>query len=751
MADVTIHPWVPHGADILIIGQCPGVDEAKQGRPFVGRDGTALRRWLEQVGIDPEGVAYDNVHREFHGDPVYKPTVKERKAGWALNQQLISELQPKVVVLMGGPAAGMVFNGGITKTQGQRQVLDGIVYLACFHPGYYRNAHKQSRRAAVEAENDILSVLTVAARIARGAEEAMPVLPEGRYIMREIMLAGFEAVDVETYGDNQKIAGDPRKAEFVLAATAPRNLIMLDRPAVGSNARLLVHNVPYDGVALRHWDCRWEDTKMLAHMMGEADTTLKGLALRYLDRPMLTYPEAVRLDVLPEYCLSDAQATWDLYPILREITDPSILRLYDDLEAPLFALWTKMSIEGSFYLDHKALNEYAVELRAKVAGLRAQVENLLPRGRGVKRCRVCDLRVWQKKTGQKCLNGVNHKWEEVWLEDEPVNLNSPRQLLDALRTVGVPIDNTRADTLMEIAEDDEDNWQAEQEFVEEVETYVGQYPVVRVLLDYRKAHKELSTYIEPWLLIPEGTRIGCLWNPHGTWTMRVSSRGPNMQNIPGHLWRFFHAGPGYSLVSFDHSQLELRIAAHVSQDPVMLDAFRSGGDMHSRTMERLRLTDRRLAKIFNFGSLYDTHGTGAGFEMNARKYGVKLTQQEIWAAQREMRQLIAVYFKWQQEAMHMRSIPGLFGMIHRVPEGGKLSHQENEAVNAPMQGGGGLVTKYGMLALHRAGYEVVCQIHDSITVRVQDADVEEAKRDVPRIMEQAIPEPLSVPLLAEVK
>ena len=74
-----------------------------------------------------------------------------------------------------------------------------------------------------------------------------------------------------------------------------------------------------------------------------------------------------------------------------------------------------------------------------------------------------------------------------------------------------------------------------------------------------------------------------------------------------------------------------------------------------------------------------------------------------------------------------------------------------EAVNAGPQGGGGLVTKFGMLALHRAGYEVVCQVHDSITVRVPDAFAEEAKVDVPRLMESAIPHPLLVPLKAELK
>lgn len=750
-----VPPSVPDGAELLIIGQCPGVDEAKQGVPFVGRDGKQLREWLRRVGIDPSVVAYDNVHRDFNGDGVYKPTAKEIKAGWVLCQELIEALHPKVVLLVGGPAASAMFKGGITKVQGRQEIHDGIIYTAMLHPGYYRNALIHSRKQAVEAEGDILSVLHRVASILKGEADGTPQLPEGRYIRDDMAImgfapGGFEAIDVETCGDTK----DPRRAEFVLAASAPRDIIMTTIPTIPRDARLLVHNVPYDGIVLGTWDCKWEDTKMLAHMMGEPDTTLKGLALRYLDHPMLSYEEAVRLNVLPEYCLDDAQTTWRLYPVLRECMDAGPLKLYDTLEAPLYPLWTKMSMEGSVYLDHEALAIYHEELSGRVNALLLDVEDMLPKGRVVKRCTRCDLRNQKMQTGQRCENGGHHRWETVYLADEPVNLNSPKQLLPALQSLGIPISSTRAEEIALILEDDPGDIEAEEELDEILDDLARAYPVLRALQAYRKAHKELSTYIEPWMQIPPGTRLGCIWNPTGTWTMRVSSRGPNMQNIPGHLYRFFHGGEGYTLLDFDHSQLELRLAAHVSGDPYMISVYRDGvdgGDMHSAVMKRLGLTDRRLAKVFNFGVLYDCHDTGAGFEINARKYGVKLDAREIMYAQRDMRQIIPGYIQWRSETMNLRKVPGLFGMQHYVPQGGKRSHQENEAVNAPIQGGGGITNKFGMKDLHYGGWEVTRQVHDSVTVRVRNQDVEDALVEVPRIMATAIPEPLRVPLEVEGK
>lgn len=566
-------------------------------------------------------------------------------------------------------------------------------------------------------------------------------LPPARSSAKPYNVRSACAIDVETTGASKADTADPRRAEFVCAAVAndTEKLITFDPPRIEPTGTVIVWNVPYDNVVLRTWDCHIHDGKMLAHMGGEVDTTLKGLSLRYLDRPLLTYPEAERLGVLPEYCLGDAQATWDLYPILRDVLDKSVVDLYDALEAPLFPLWTKMTLEGSFYLDRPGLLAYEAELADRVSALRLDVEDALPRGRDVRHCSACGLHAIRKETGQTCEGnldeqgrGGRHKWVESHIKDEPVNLNSPAQLLEALESLGIPVSATNADEL--------EGWL--------LGGGADQYPVLRTILDYRAGHKELSTSIRPWLTVPEGERLGCIWNPHGTWTMRVSSRGPNLMNVPNHLWRFFHGGEGHTLLTFDHAQLEVRLAAHFSEDPVMMEACRTE-DVHATFQKLLGLDDRRLTKIFVFGTLYGG-GTDA-FDRAARKFGLVLDYRTLTEADRMLRLRFRHYFEWAREMSERRHAPGLFGMIHRVPPGGSEHHQGREMVNALPQGGGGLVTKFGMLALHRAGYEVVGQVHDSITVRVPDAFVEEVRQDVPRIMETAIPHPLSVPLKVEVK
>jgi uracil-DNA glycosylase family 4 len=734
MDPILVPGTYPEHATCLVIGQAPGRTEFQKMRPFVGVDGLQLRAWLRACALSPDALAYDNVYPYWTGNPVYKPTAKEAKAGYArVADCLLTLPNVSTVLLVGGVAAHMVFKGTMAQCNGRREVRDGVTYVAVFHPGFYRNAGIHGNRGAQQAaEAEILTALRQVSAVLSGDEKGGVELPEGNYVNDLIIPSygsgaffpwGPVAVDVETCGDVK----DPREAAFVLAAVAGDkvNLITFDPPRILPGAVIEVHNVPYDGIVLNTWDAHWEDSKMYMHMQGETDSTLKGWSLRNLDHLMLSYPEAERLGVLDTYCLDDAQTTHRAIPMLREMTDNSVLALYDDLEQPLLALWTKMSIEGAFYLDHEALTVYRDQLTVEVDELLSEVESMLPRGRDVKHCLTCGRRKVVK--GEKCEGGANHKWEVYFDAEEPVNLNSPiHQLLPALNELGIPATSTGKG---------------------ELEGLVGDFPTLRGLLDYRKAHKELSTYIDPWCRTPEGERLGGIWNPHGTWTMRVSSRGPNMQNIPNDLWRFFHAGEGYTLMTWDHAQLEVRLAAHLSQDPVMMAACREE-DVHAYFQKELGLDDRRLTKVFVFGALYG--GSADGFDRAAKKFGLDLDYDMIVSGLRLIKDRFRVYFEWARKTSELRRVPGLFGMIHVVPPGGEEYHRGLEAVNCGPQGGGGFVTKYGMLALHRAGYEVLCQVHDSITLRVADCDVEDAKIEVPRIMETACP-PLSVPLKAELK
>jgi uracil-DNA glycosylase family 4 len=187
--EVTVPLWMPADPPTcLVVGQSPGRTEAQKGRPFVGVDGLQLRTWLRSVGIDSDAaLAWDNVHQIFNGNPTYKPTTKESKAGYTRVALWLTEHpEVKTVLLVGGVAAHMVFKGGITKINGRREVRDGVTYIAILHPGYVRNADIHgSRGAALAAEAEVLMVLRQMAAVLGGDETAGVSLPDGLYVSEQ--------------------------------------------------------------------------------------------------------------------------------------------------------------------------------------------------------------------------------------------------------------------------------------------------------------------------------------------------------------------------------------------------------------------------------------------------------------------------------------------------------------------------------------------------------------------------------------
>lgn len=533
------------------------------------------------------------------------------------------------------------------------------------------------------------------------------------------------AIDVETFGSKPKEAKDCRTAKFICAAVAPHGVVTFNKPEVRPGAKVIVHNIPYDPVVLGVWDAEWDDTKVKAHLAGLPDTTLKGLQTRLLGRPAYTYDQAQDEGKVPEYNLYDAVNTWDLFPAIK--LKPGPQRLYDELEKPLLPLWAKMTLEGSFRLDGGALAEYRDVLAEEVDYLLECVHADLPEGRTVTRCTKCGLLKEDKEKGQKCEDGKNHSWETSFDPDARININSPvAQLLPALQSLGLAVKDTGADTLRLVE---------------------GQHPVIRSMLDYREKFKEKSTYIDPWWgIAAAGKLLGSIWRPTGAWTGRVSSAGPNLQNVPKHLERFFLAPKeGYELLTFDNAQLEVRIAAHISQDPALIAACQSG-DLHAEMQELYGLPNRRAAKVGTFGTMY-LGGPGVILD-KAREYGVPMTWKEAEQLQALVYARMPDYFRWAHSIAEERVIEGLFGRIHNVPPGGEDYHQDKQAVNSPIQGGAGDVCKYQMRDVWRAGYWVVRQVHDSLTAAVPRADVEDARVDIPRIMEGAAPE-LDVPIVVE--
>ncbi len=297
----------------------------------------------------------------------------------------------------------------------------------------------------------------------------------------------------------------------------------------------------------------------------------------------------------------------------------------------------------------------------------------------------------------------------------------------------------------------------------------GSHPIVARLLRYREIEKLRSTYIDGYMpLVSQDGRIHAHFNQTGAATGRLSSDRPNLQNIPVRsetgrtLRRAFVASPGYDFIVADYSQIELRILAHLSKDPGLLEAFAAGEDIHTATAARVFgfPTDgvtpdlRRRAKAINFGLLYGMEAFGLADRL-------KISREEA-------REHMDTYFR-QFPAVrdYLRSVvraarrdgytTTLFGRRRYLPELSSDNYRirqmgERMALNAPVQGSAADVIKMAMIDLDRRLAEgaarMLLQIHDELVLEAAHEAVEDTTRLVKRVMEGVVE--LDVPLTVEV-
>lgn len=307
-----------------------------------------------------------------------------------------------------------------------------------------------------------------------------------------------------------------------------------------------------------------------------------------------------------------------------------------------------------------------------------------------------------------------------------------------------------------------------------LEKLAGQHPVVDSILQYRKLEKMRSTYLDPLprLVDPQG-RIHTTFNQKATATGRLSSSNPNLQNIPvrGPLGKrmrsCFIAGPGRLLVSADYSQVELRVLAHVSQDPALLEAFRNGEDIHARTAalvydlppDQVSPDQRRNAKTINFGLIY-----GMGAQKLAQELKISTAQAKDFIARyfERLQGLKEFYEGVEASARKHGFVTTLGGRRRLLPDINSASGQaaalaRRQAINTVIQGSAADIIKLAMLAVARderlreLDACLLLQVHDELLLEVPADAAEEAGALVARLMQDVCPagKELSVPLLVD--
>jgi len=304
-----------------------------------------------------------------------------------------------------------------------------------------------------------------------------------------------------------------------------------------------------------------------------------------------------------------------------------------------------------------------------------------------------------------------------------------------------------------------------------LEELAQQFELPRLIIDYRELDKLKSVYTDalPHQIATDG-RIHCQLNQAVAATGRLSSSDPNLQNIPirsemgRRIRRAFVAEKGNKIISADYSQLELRLLAHITQDPVMLEAFQKGDDIHARTARLVfgAKTDeelkeaRRFAKIVNFAIAYAIEPWGLSQRVGISRQEAKKVIADYYDTYKGVRRYMEEVPVRAREHGYVRSIYGrirpLPGITDRNANIRKAA--EREAINMPIQGTASDIVKIAMLKVDeefkRAGLtsRLLMQVHDELLVEVPEKEVSKVMEILKHEMETAVS--LDVPLVADV-
>lgn len=324
-----------------------------------------------------------------------------------------------------------------------------------------------------------------------------------------------------------------------------------------------------------------------------------------------------------------------------------------------------------------------------------------------------------------------------------LNLDSQQQVLEALQQMGVPVKNTSKLSLIPLAEE---------------------HPPVRALLDYRKAAKAVQAFASslPKHVHPITGRIHPDYQQMGAATGRMSCRNPNLQQIPrDKIFRScFIPAPGHCLVVADYSQIELRVAAELSGDRRMIEAYQNDEDLHrltaaliaDKSLDQVEKSERQAAKAVNFGLIYAMGAKGLA-EYAYNNYGVQMSLKQAETFRKRYFEAYQGIAQWHGAIKRKlpREMRTMGDRLRRWQDEPKLT----ELLNTPVQGTAADITKAALAklptALKETGARLIGTVHDEILLEAPENMAEQAAQILQQIMEQAGQHYLRrVPVKAEV-
>jgi DNA polymerase-1 len=284
------------------------------------------------------------------------------------------------------------------------------------------------------------------------------------------------------------------------------------------------------------------------------------------------------------------------------------------------------------------------------------------------------------------------------------------------------------------------------------------YPLPKVLLEYRALTKLKSTYTDklPAMVNPRTGRVHTTFLQATAVTGRLASAEPNVQNIPvrtaegRRIREAFVAPPGHTIVSADYSQIELRIMAHLSEDPALLAAFRAGDDIHRATAaeifsvppDAVSTDQRRYIKAVNFGLIYGMSAFGLATQLNIERSAAQQFIDRYFTRYPGVARYMQRTRELAREQGYVETVFGrrLFLSDIRAASGPRRSAAERAAINAPMQGTAADLIKLAMIAVakhlarEQLATRLVLQVHDELVFEVPNRELDQIVRELPELM-----------------
>ena len=509
----------------------------------------------------------------------------------------------------------------------------------------------------------------------------------------------------------QKAAEKARKEQEKAAAklreqypaTVDDAQFVAQRTVTAAAAKALAAHLSVRGTQVEPGD----DPLLMAYLLDPANTTMSAVAGRYLNVPW------------PDAAAGRATITAQLLDLLPPLLDDARRKLYDDMEKPLSAVLARMEVRG-VRLDSEYLRGLSAATGARLSTLETQIHSLAGRE-------------FQIRSRDQL---------EAVLYDELGLASGKKTKLTGKRSTAVAA----------------------------LEPLRDEHPIIPALLEYRELEKLRGTYLDPLpnLVNPRTGRLHTTFAQAAVATGRLSSLNPNLQNIPirsetgREIRKGFIADPGFCLISADYSQIELRLLAHIADDPLMQQAFQEGADIHRRTAAQvLGLNEgtitpdqRRAAKTVNFGVLYGMSAHRLSNDLGIPYADAAGFIETYFATYPGIRAYIDRTLEFGRQHGYVET---LYGRRRYVPELVATNRTLREAgerlaYNMPIQGTAADIIKYAMITLERelqgTGARLLLQVHDELLLEAPEDKAEEISETVRRIMEGAAS--LTVPLAVEV-